>query len=246
MLMKVYKKNKVVKSKAQDEAPKKSIDAEVKAVDKEKAEDGLEEDFADEINDEEMPTVTLSEDEINQLKDVLPTLIENLPKIIQLLTGEATIEIIDEEASEVEDSEVEEEVIEEEVEEDVEVEFPEVEEEEEKADDAVPFNADEVLNDPAKREAIEKALAAKKTTKVEDSKAEDEKADDEEVKAEDKDAVDSKPVKKTFVKKTLNKKARDKKVKKVNPNAELVETPVERKAVDAAPEKRTFDFHKKK
>lgn len=176
---------------------------------------------------DETASMTLTSDEIAQLKDVLP-------KIIALLDGEAEIEII-------EDDEAAEEDTEEEVVEDLETEEPtevvsveeeaveeeaveEVEEEEPKAEDdasTAAFNAEEILKDPAKKAALEKALGIQKAT-------------DEQPKP-----------KKVFVKKTINKKAGDSlDVPAKKPNAELVETPVDESVRSEDRVIRKFDFHK--
>lgn len=171
---------------------------------------------------DETASMTLTSDEIAQLKDVLP-------KIIALLDGEAEIEII-------EDDEAAEEDAEEEVVEDLETEEPtevvsveeeaveEVEEEEPKAEDdasTAAFNAEEILKDPAKKAALEKALGIQKAT-------------DEQPKP-----------KKVFIKKTINKKAGDSlDVPAKKPNAELVETPVDESVRSEDRVIRKFDFHK--
>ena len=172
---------------------------------------------------DEGASMTLTSDEIAQLKEVLP-------KIIALLDGEAEIEIIDE-AEESNEEDV--------IEEDIEVEEPtevvsveeeestdEVEEEAEepKAEDdasTAAFNAEEILKDPAKKAALEKALGVQKAT-------------DEQPKP-----------KKVFVKKTINKKAGDSlDVPAKKPNAELVETPVIETVKSENRVIRKFDFHK--
>lgn len=184
-------------------------------------------------------TITLTEEEITQFKEVVPTLVEMLPKLTALLNGEVEIEIIDEEVEEEdldEDAEIEENEDEDielidiealEFDEDESEEADEVEEvEDEKAEDsattAATFNAEDILNDPDKRKAIEEALKKK--------------------------AGDETP-KKTFVKrKPVPKKAGDSEIVKVRPNEELVNTPVVRKSLDSLEQssgKRTFDFHKR-
>lgn len=221
--MKIYRKNHVV--------PNKALDAETKPVEETKvvkAKDAETEPVEEVKMPEEeasKPTVMLTEDEINQIKDLLPTLLENLPKIIQLLTGEATIEIID-------DDEEEETVVEEDevpTEEEVVEPTEETEEvEEEKAEDDAPFDAQAILKDPNKRAAIEKALQANSsTTKSEDA------------------APTVAAGKKVFVKKTLPKKAGDSEVIKTRPNAKLVETPAERKPLEEKSSVKKFDFHKR-
>lgn len=224
--MKIYRKNHI--------APNKALDAETKPVEETKvvkAGDAEPEEVKMPEEEASKPTVMLTEDEINQIKDLLPTLLENLPKIIQLLTGEATIEIIDDDEEEtvVEEDEVptEEEVVEED-----EVPTDETEEteevEEEKAEDDAPFDAQAILKDPNKRAAIEKALQANSsTTKSEDA------------------APAVAAGKKVFVKKTLPKKAGDSEVIKTRPNAKLVETPAERKPLEEKSSVKKFDFHKR-
>ena len=176
---------------------------------------------------DEGASMTLTSDEIAQLKEVLP-------KIIALLDGEAEIEIIDdeesaeEEATEepVEDLETEEpaEVVSVEEEPAAEEETEEAAEEEPKAEDdasTAAFNAEEILKDPAKKAALEKALGIQKAT-------------DEQPKP-----------KKVFVKKTINKKAGDSlDVPAKKPNAELVETPVIETEKSDDRVIRKFDFHK--
>lgn len=187
-------------------------------------------------------SVTLTSEEITQLKDILP-------KIIMLLEGDAEIEIVEDD-EEVVEEDLDEEVVEEEVDEeevvDVEDLDEEVEEEfeveEEKAEDDAStgaFNADEILKDPAKLAAIKKALNMEQ--KAGDEKAEDEKA------VEEKKAKDAAPAKKVFVKKTLAKKAGDQAiVTEKKANAELVETPAIKK-IQTSEDRviRQFDFHKK-
>jgi len=171
-------------------------------------------------------SMVLTSDEIAQLK-------EALPKLIALLNGEAEIEIIDEstdDTEEIEDSEeVEEvEITDEEAEavdvDNVETEAEEVEEE--KAEDNVStFNAEEILKDPAKKAALEKALGVTQPAK----------AGDEQTKA-----------KKVFVKKAIAKKAGDSvdTEETEKPNAELVATPVVKKVISEDRVIRKFDFHK--
>ena len=169
------------------------------------------------------------------------TLKDVLPKIVQLLTGEATIELIeDDEEMEMEEAEEAEEAEEmAEAEEDIEVEILEPEMEKE-AEDEAPFDALAVLNDPKKKAALIEAL---KGQKMPAQKAEDtmEKAKDMMEKADDA------PAKKVFVKKTLPKKAGDKQPVVKKPNSELVKTPVVRQVGDSsATAVRTFNFHKKR
>jgi hypothetical protein len=208
--MKIYKKNKKIESTLEE--TRKAIDA-----------------APEDMQEMDDTTVQFTEEEIMTLKDVLP-------KIVQLLTGEATIEVIEDD----EDMEMEEPEEMDEVEElgqgDQEVTLPEDEDMEmEEAKDEATFDAMAVLNDPKKKAALIEALKGQKTTaqKVGDMM---------EPKAEDKNT----PAKKVFVKKTLPKKAGDEKPVVKKPNSELVKTPVVRKVGDSATTTvRTFDFHKK-
>jgi hypothetical protein len=224
--MKIYKKNKRVEHKAVDAMPTPT-----------------EVNMAKDATPEEMDetTIQFTEEEIMTLKDVLP-------KIVQLLTGEATIELIEDEEDmdmeeEAEDMEEVEDM--EEAEEDIEVEILEPEMEKE-AEDEAPFDAMAVLNDPKKKAALIEALKGQKTApqKVGDMmepKAEDMAYDMDHgmEKAEDK------PAKKVFVKKTLPKKAGDEQPVVKKPNSELVKTPVVRKVGDSSTTTvRTFNFHK--
>lgn len=234
--MKIYKKNKKVEHKAVDAMPTP-----------------MEVNMAEDATPEEMDdtTIQFTEEEIMTLKDVLP-------KIVQLLTGEATIELIEDEEDmdmeeEAEDMEEVEDM--EEAEEDIEVEILEPEMEKE-AEDEAPFDAMAVLNDPKKKAALIEALKGQKTApqKVGDTmepKAEDMAHDME--KAEDMaydmdhgmEKAEDKPAKKVFVKKTLPKKAGDEQPVVKKPNSELVKTPVVRKVGDSSTTTvRTFNFHK--
>lgn len=230
--MKIYKKNKKVEHKAADTIPTPT-----------------EVDMAKDATPEEMDdtTIQFTEEEIMTLKDVLP-------KIVQLLTGEATIELIEDEEDMDMDMEEEAEDMEE-AEEDIEVEILEPEMEKE-AEDEAPFDAMAVLNDPKKKAALIEALKGQKTAtqKVGDTmepKAEDMAHDME--KAEDMaydmnhgmEKAEDKPAKKVFVKKTLPKKAGDEQPVVKKPNSELVKTPVVRKVGDSSTTTvRTFNFHK--
>lgn len=165
--------------------------------------------------------ITLTGDEVELLRDLLP-------KIAEFFAGEAELEIIDDEVEEETEEEVEEEVEEaeeenvdiEELEEEIEAE--EVEEEPKAKDDASTFNADDILKDPAKKAAIEKALGVEKK------------------------ATDA-PSKKVYVKKSLPiKKAGDSidEVLETKPNAEFVATPVTKKEISENRVIKKFDFHK--
>ena len=173
---------------------------------------------------DEGASMTLTSEEISQLK-------EALPKLIALLDGEAEIEIIDDEEADTDEEVVDEELeledpaevvsMEDKPTEEESTEEESTEEEPKAEDDASTFNAEEILKDPAKKAALEKALGIQKAT-------------DEQPKT-----------KKVFVKKTIGKKAGDSlDVPPKKPNAELVETP------DIDEEKvserviRKFDFHK--
>jgi hypothetical protein len=206
--MKIYKKNKKIESTLEE--TRKAIDA-----------------APEDMQEMDNTIVQFTEEEIMTLKEVLP-------RIVQLLTGEATIEVIEDD----EDMEMEEPEDMDEVEElgkgDQEVTLPKDMEMEEAKDEAT-FDAMAVLNDPKKKAALIEALKGQKTTaqKVGDMM---------EPKAEDKDT----PAKKVFVKKTLPKKAGDEQPVVKKPNSELVKTPVVRKVGDSsATTVRTFDFHKK-
>lgn len=208
--MKIYKKNKRVEHKA--------VDAVLTPTEVNMAQDAVEEEVKD-------TTIQFTEEEIMTLKDVLP-------KIVQLLTGEATIELIEDDEDMEMDMEEPEEMDKEpeETEEDIEVEILEPETEKE-AEDEAPFDATAVLNDPKKKAALIEALKGQK--------APAQKVGDMVEKAEDK------PAKKVFVKKTLPKKAGDEQPVVKKPNSELVKTPVVRKVGDSiATPVRTFDFHK--
>ena len=206
--MKIYKKNKKIESTLEE--TRKAIDA-----------------APEDMQEMDNTIVQFTEEEIMTLKEVLP-------RIVQLLTGEATIEVIEDD----EDMEIEEPEDMDEVKElgqgDQEVTLPKDMEMEEAKDEAT-FDAMAVLNDPKKKAALIEALKGQKTTaqKVGDMM---------EPKAEDKDT----PAKKVFVKKTLPKKAGDEQPVVKKPNSELVKTPVVRKVGDSsATTVRTFDFHKK-
>jgi hypothetical protein len=206
--MKIYKKNKKIESTLEE--TRKAIDA-----------------APEDMQEMDNTIVQFTEEEIMTLKEVLP-------RIVQLLTGEATIEVIEDD----EDMEMEEPEDMDEVKElgqgDQEVTLPKDMEMEEAKDEAT-FDAMAVLNDPKKKAALIEALKGQKTTaqKVGDMM---------EPKAEDKDT----PAKKVFVKKTLPKKAGDEQPVVKKPNSELVKTPVVRKVGDSsATTVRTFDFHKK-
>ena len=192
--------------------------------------------------------ITLTEEEITSLKDLLPLLNDTLPKVVAFLSGEAEVEIIeDDEADEVEeemeddasvddlkvDEITEDELVEDEEDELVEDEEPKAEDEEPKVSTAKvegepkaedeTFDVNKLLKDPEKRAAIEAALGKKATDVVPESKA-----------------------KKVFVKKTLPKKAGDGKVAPANPNAELLQTEEPKKSLDSKEsEIRKFDFHKR-
>lgn len=188
----------------------------------------------DKIKAHDDVSVSLTEDEISQLKEALPVLAEFLPQMVALLSGEAEIEILDDstEEEEVEDIEDTDKVPVEELE--------STEGEEEKAEDnASTFNAEEVLKDPNKRAAIEAAL--KKTTESNVVKANDAADESEEIKAKD-----AEPKKKVLIKKTLNK-AQDEAITEKNVNADIVgRSPVVRKkitSIEANREIRQFDFH---
>lgn len=193
--------------------------------------------------------ITLTEEEITSLKDLIPLLNDTLPKIVAFLSGEAEVEIIedDEVADEVEEAKeddvsiddlkadeiTEDELVEGDSEGDSEGEEPKAEdaeskvstakvEGEPKAEDKT-FDVNKLLEDPEKRAAIEAALGKKATDVVPESKA-----------------------KKVFVKKTLPKKAGDGKVVPANPNAELLQTEEPKKSLDSKePEIRKFDFHRR-
>jgi hypothetical protein len=206
--MKIYKKNKKIESTLEE--TRKAIDA-----------------APEDMQEMDNTIVQFTEEEIMTLKEVLP-------RIVQLLTGEATIEVIEDD----EDMEMEEPEDMDEVEElgqgDQEVTLPKDMEMEEAKDEAT-FDAMAVLNDPKKKAALIEALKGQKTTaqKVGDMM---------EPKAKDKDT----PAKKVFVKKTLPKKAGDEQPVVKKPNSELVKTPVVRKVGDSSTTTvRTFDFHKK-
>ena len=227
--MKIYKKNKKVESIVEE--THKAVDAMPAPSEVDMAKDEAPEEM-DETK------VQFTEEEIMTLKDVLP-------KIVQLLTGEATIELIeDDEEMEMEEAEEAEEMAE--AEEDIEVEILEPEMEKE-AEDEAPFDALAVLNDPKKKAALIEAL---KGQKMPAQKAEDmmEKAEDTMEKAKDMmEKADDAPAKKVFVKKTLPKKAGDKQPVVKKPNSELVKTPVVRKVGDSSTTAvRTFNFHKKR
>jgi hypothetical protein len=212
--MKIYKKNKKIESVL--EKTHKAEDAMPAPTEVDKAVDVAPEEMDD-------TTIQFTEEEIMTLKDVLP-------KIIQLLTGEATIELIEDD-EDMEEAEEDEEMSAEEDEEDIEVEILEPEMKE--AEDEEMFDAMAVLNDPKKKAALIEALKGKTAPqKVGDMM--------KEPKAEDK------PAKKVFVKKTLPKKAGDTPPVVKKPNSELVKTPVVRKVGDSSTTTvRTFDFHKK-
>lgn len=222
--MKIYKKNKKVEHKAADALPTPT-----------------EVDMAKDAAPEEMEdtTIQFTEEEIMTLKDVLP-------KIVQLLTGEATIELIeDDEEMEMEMEEPEEmdEEMGEEAEEDIEVEILEPEMEKE-AEDEAPFDALAVLNDPKKKAALIEALKGQKAPvqKVGDMEKAEDMAYDMDHGME---KVEDAPAKKVFVKKTLPKKAGDEQPVVKKPNSELVKTPVVRKVGDSSTTAvRTFNFHK--
>jgi hypothetical protein len=213
--MKIYKKNKKIESVL--EKTHKAEDAMPAPTEVDKAVDVAPEEMDD-------TTIQFTEEEIMTLKDVLP-------KIVQLLTGEATIELIeDDEDMDMEEAEEAEEMPVEEAEEDIEVEILEPEMKE--AEDEEMFDAMAVLNDPKKKAALIEALKGKT--------APQKVGDMMEPKAEDK------PAKKVFVKKTLPKKAEDAQPVVKKPNSELVKTPVVRKVGDSSTTTvRTFDFHKK-
>jgi hypothetical protein len=211
--MKIYKKNKKIESVL--EKTHKAKDAMPTPTEVDKAVDVAPEEMDD-------TTIQFTEEEIMTLKDVLP-------KIIQLLTGEATIELIEDD-EDMEEAEEAEEMPAEESEEDIEVEILEPEMKE--AEDEEMFDAIAVLNDPKKKAALIEALKGKT--------APQKVGDMMEPKAEDK------PAKKVFVKKTLPKKAGDTQPVVKKPNSELVKTPVVRKVGDSSTTTvRTFDFHKK-
>ena len=162
--------------------------------------------------------ITLTGDEVELLRDLLP-------KIAEFFAGEAELEIVDDEVEEEAEEEVEEEAEEENVdieELEEEIEAEEVEEEPKAEDDASTFNADDILKDPAKKAAIEKALGVEKK------------------------ATDA-PSKKVYVKKSLPiKKAGDSidEVLETKPNAEFVATPVTKKEISENRVIKKFDFHK--
>ena len=169
-------------------------------------------------------TATLTEEQVaavvdllTQWSDIGPKLTEALPKLIAFLEGKVEIEIIDEEEP------VEEEPV------DVEELTDEPEEEPKAEDDASTFNAADILKDPAKKAAIEAALKGTQPKPAEQPKAKDEQS----------------ASKKVFVKKSLPKKAGDKALEKTNPNAALVDTPVEKTTEEKTVVTKKFDFHKR-
>lgn len=123
--------------------------------------------IGDAADEAPVETISLSQEQLKQLTDVLPVLSEILPMLVQLVKGEATIEIIEEEDEEevVEEEPVEDDEIAEEAAEDIVDETVEESEEEsvdevveEDIEEAIPDDEDiDLLGDDEESEPIEDA-----------------------------------------------------------------------------------------